>query len=343
MSGNRLDFSHLEPFYHVPDARLSEGITYVKETDTLLWVDIYRGLIHKLEDRNNIDVSYDCITIAPETYSQTSNLRHPEPSCKESVGVVFPVINGDAKQITDVLFASKFGIGKTSFRDKTWEYILLYTSCPEISEERALRLRSNDGNVSPCGEYLLVGLMNDFPYDVTDEGCIVRVSLNHPRKVEMFWERIKIPNAIHWSRNGDCTYVTDSLDFAIWKLDAKTGERTRLIDVKKYNPDFDSPEPDGSAINHVSSTLFVAVWSTAKIQEYSIESGRLIREFILPSSTPKVSCCVIVGPDLYVTTGNAKTPNGPETTVDSVGGSIFKIPNAVEISHNESSKNQLVW
>lgn len=40
----------LKPYYHVPGAIHSEGITFVKETGTLLWVDIFKGEVHKVED-----------------------------------------------------------------------------------------------------------------------------------------------------------------------------------------------------------------------------------------------------------------------------------------------------
>lgn len=332
------NFSELKPFYHVPDARLSEGVTYVKETDSLLWVDIYKGLIHKIE-LSNLENSYEVIQISPETYNEAAVLAHPDPDCKESVGAIFPIVNKN-NVISDLLFASKFGIGKTSFDGKQWEYLVLYTSCAEITPQRSQRLRSNDGNVSPCGKYLFVGLMNDFPYEVTNEGCIVRVSLNHRKTVEMFYENIKIPNAIHWDPKGDYTYVTDSLEFVIWRIDNKTNEKVKLIDIKKNNPGVDSPEPDGSAINHASNNLFIAVWSTNKIQEYSLQTGVLLAEYVLPKSTPRVSCCAIVGADLYVTTASGKKPNGPEDTIDTIGGCIYKLPDIVRPPLEESSKKQ---
>ena len=40
----------LKPYHHVAGAIHSEGITFVKETNTLLWVDIFKGEVHKVED-----------------------------------------------------------------------------------------------------------------------------------------------------------------------------------------------------------------------------------------------------------------------------------------------------
>lgn len=346
-----VDFTHLKPYYHVPDARLSEGITYMNETKTLVWVDIYKGQVHKVEHLKKPETSHDYISIGLDNYKSDAHIKYPYPeSSKESIGVVFPLVEDEhAEQIQRVLFASKYGIGRASFVTKEWEYIVLYTQCAEITKERALRLRSNDGNVSPCGHYLYVGLMNDFDYPVTDEGCIVRVHL-HNKTVEMLWDRIKIPNAIHWNEKGDTTYITDSLAFTIWEYNERTREKKPLIDVKSAkNESFESPEPDGSAIDLLNNRLYVSVFSTAKVQEFSLHDGKLLKEYLLPPNTPNITCCVIAGNDLYVTTGNKDIQAGPEASSDSRGGAIYKLPNVVQVATQSkllefvSSKRQPVF
>lgn len=327
------DFRQIKPYYHVPDARLSEGITYVNETKTLLWVDIYKGEVHKVEHIRNPETSHDYIEIGLDNYRANAAIKYPYPdAAKESIGAVFPLVDEEESDcVNRVLFASKYGIGKASFASKEWEYIALYRDCPELAEDRALRLRSNDGNVSPCGRYLYVGLMNDFDQPLKDEGCLVRVHLPD-KHVEMVWDRIKIPNAIHWDDTGTM-YFTESLEYTIWQYNEKTKEKRALINVKNANnQSFESPEPDGSALDLLNHRLYVCVFSTAKIQEFSLKNGSLIKEYLLPPCTPRLTSCAIAGNDLYVTTANEDVQRGPQACDDRRGGSIYKLPNVVQVA-----------
>lgn len=346
-----VDFTKLKPYYHAPGARLSEGITYMNETKTLVWVDIYKGEVHKVEHIQKPETSHDYINIGLDNYKSNAHIKYPHPeAAKETIGVVFPLVEKEqTDHIERVLFASKYGIGRASFVTKEWEYIVLYTDCPDIAQDRALRLRSNDGNVSPCGHYLYVGLMNDFEYPLKDEGCIVRVHLRN-KTVEMIWDRIKIPNAIHWNEKGDTCYITESLEYTIWALNEKTGEKNPLIDIKSSNNEsYDSPEPDGSAMDHLNNRLYVCIFSTGKIQEYSLHDGKLLKEYLLPPQTPNITCCAIAGNDLYVTTGNQHVDKGPEASSDKRGGSLYKLPNVVPFATEStliefvSSKRQPIF
>ncbi|QLL32163.1 hypothetical protein HG536_0C03320 [Torulaspora globosa] len=345
------DFRQIKPYYHVPDARLSEGITYVNETKTLLWVDIYKGEVHKVEHIRNPETSHDYVEIGLDNYRANAAIKYPYPgSAKESIGAVFPLVDEEeSDRINRVLFACKYGIGKASFASKEWEYIALYRDCPDLPEDRALRLRSNDGNVSPCGRYLYVGLMNDFDRPLKDEGCLVRVRLSD-RRVEMVWDRIKIPNAIHWNEKGDTMYFTESLEYTIWQYNENTKEKKPLIDIKHANnQSFESPEPDGSAIDLLNHRLYVCVYSTAKVQEFSLKDGSLLKEYLLPPYTPRVTSCAIAGNDLYVTTANEDVEHGPQGCNDGRGGSIYKLPNVVQVATQSallefvSSKRQPIF
>lgn len=346
-----VDFTGLKPYYHVPDARLSEGITYINETKTLVWVDIAKAEVHKVEHIHNPETSHDYINIGLDNYKSGARIKYPHPEAsQESIGVVFPLVDeAHDNSIERVLFASKYGIGRASFVTKEWEYLVLYTACADISDDRALRLRSNDGNVSPCGHYMYVGLMNDFDYPLKDEGCIVRVHL-HKKTVEMVWDRIKIPNAIHWNEKGDTSYVTDSLEFKIWSFKEETRSKQTLIDIKRSNnQSFDSPEPDGSAIDLLNNRLYVCIFSASKIQEFSLTDGTLLKEYLLPPQTPNVTCCAIAGNDLYVTTGNQEVKKGPGASSDTRGGCLYRLSNVVPFTPTSkvlefvSSKRQPVF
>ncbi|EJS44826.1 YBR053C [Saccharomyces arboricola H-6] len=329
----------LKPYYRVPGAIHSEGISFVKETGTLLWVDIFKGQVHKVEDIEHPESSHSSFSITRANYGKNSSVGYPPnpDNLKESMGCIFPIFNGASQhEIKQVLFGSKFGIGRLDFTTGEWEYVILYSNCPDLSTDRAYKLRSNDGNVSPDGKYIYVGLMSDFPFELEPIGCLLRVDLL-AQEVELVWNCLLIPNAIHWDESDQKTvYVTDSLNFTIWKCPGgDLLKREELIDVKNSNnQSFESPEPDGSAIWFSKGThsgyLFIAVWSTCKVQMFDLAHGKLLKEFILPKSTPRVSCCCFVGKDLFVTTANAEINDAIRRNTDKNGGCIYRIPNALD-------------
>ncbi|CAI1911085.1 hypothetical protein SEUBUCD646_0D02640 [Saccharomyces eubayanus] len=330
----------LKPYFQVPGAIHSEGITFVKETNTLLWVDIFKSEVHKVEDIEHPESSHSSFSVTRANYSKDSSVEYPPnpEDLKESVGCIFPLFGGASQdKIEHVLFGSKFGIGRLDFTNGEWEYLILYSQCSDLSSDRAYKLRSNDGNVSPDGKYLYVGLMSDFPFKLEPIGCILRVDLL-AQEVEMVWNCMLIPNAIHWDKSDEKSmYVTDSLNFTIWKCPGgDLLKREELIDVKNSNnQSFESPEPDGSAIwfskdGKHSGYLFIAVWSTCKVQMFDLVNGKLLKEFILPKSTPRVSCCCFVGKDLFVTTANAKINDAVGFNFDKIGGCIYRIPNVLD-------------
>lgn len=337
-------YQELQPFYHVADARLSEGLTYIKETDTLLWVDIYRGEIHRLDSVSaSGTANHKVFNVSQSTYSSGAAIKYPKTPTplRESVGCIFPVITDG--QVDTVLFGSKFGVGRCQFSSGEWEYLTLYSRCPELaSGDRWLDLRSNDGNVSPDGKSLYVGVMCDFHVPMQDIGAIVRVDLVGsaalPLPVHLVIDRVKIPNAIHWNSAGTKMYWTDSLHFCLWEQDGDdSSTKKKLIDVQRHNPEFESPEPDGSATDLVNNVVYVCVWSTHKVQKYSLEDGTLLHEYVLPQSTPRISSCCFVGRDLCITTANLDIEQGSSASGDSVGGCIYKLTDVLDSSTDVGS------
>lgn len=352
----------LTPLFQPPtDARLTEGITYCGETDTLYWIDIYKAQIHRIQNFQkdpppfSFESNYDFVTISQENYNESIfGVPYPREysQYKESIGVIFPNDNSDSHLI---YFGSKFGIGRYDYKTSQWGYMILYSSCEEIGPY-SYRLRSNDGNVTPDGKYIVVGLMEDFMYDASrsKKGCVIRVDLVS-KKIEMMVSGLKIPNAIHWSQDCSKMYITDSLNFTIWEYeyDEMVGRlvlphrRRALIDIRRYNTEFESPEPDGSDIDLTNGLLYVSVWSTSQIQVYDIQTGELVKRYLLPLSTPRISCCCLVGNDLLVTCANQyitddeRLKNGLANK-DTEGGCIYRIENVTQdMSPTRSSKRTL--
>ncbi|CAL9736102.1 cell growth-regulated gene 1 protein [Monosporozyma servazzii] len=338
----------IQPFFHHEDARLTEGISLAAETDILYWVDIYKAQIHRIQNYSQVKDSsakkdnYDFVTISTQNYNETLfNVSYPKEhsNFKESIGVIFPNDDPETKHL--IYFASKFGIGQFNFKTGEWGYIVLYSSCP-ILKPYSHKLRSNDGNVTRDGKYIIVGLMEDFMFDAgnSDLGCVLKIDLTN-RTIEVLINGLKIPNAFHWNKDNTKMYVTDSLNWTIWEYayDSKQNklinseDRRALFDIKKFNSDFESPEPDGSAIDLTNGLIYVCLWSTSQIQAYDLETGNLVKKFLLPSSTPRISCCCFAGNDLLVTSANIYVSDDEQKgneQKDIKGGCLYRIPDAAQ-------------
>ncbi|CCK72172.1 regucalcin KNAG_0J00900 [Huiozyma naganishii CBS 8797] len=327
-----IDCRDAVPLYHHPDARLTEGVTYIAETDTLYWVDIFKAEVHRVRDlqgdpAHTFAEKHTVFTASRGTYSKDANaVPYPDSEMGESIGVVFP----DHKDSNVVYFAAKFGIGRVDLSRDHWEYLVLYEWCPELTLDRVRKLRSNDGNVSPCGKYIFVGIMRDFPYPVDDSGCILRVSLE-TRTLEIVWDHIRIANSLHWNSQEDRMYITDSLAFCLWECPYDTATATldrtaatKQIDIRANTPErFVSPEPDGSQLDPQTGLLYVCVWSTGSVQVYDTRNGKFLARILLPENTMRASCCCLVGDKLYVTTANEDIDNPTAATADPHGGCLY--------------------
>lgn len=311
------DYSQVMPFRHEDGARLSEGVTYDIRNDRLLWVDIYNSEIHAIDN-----VSRD------GREGRHMKIKIKGSQGRDSVGVVFLTTD---PQI--ILFGGKDGIGRWVVGTYEWDYVVRYDACPELAcdPDRLKRLRPNDGNTTRDGKYILIGLMNDFNYDVKEvDGCIVRICIVNGT-VDMIWDQIAIANAVHWDRDENYVFITDSLQHTIWRCpwDRKTDsldkhKRQEWIDFKSHNKGFDSPEPDGSDMDIKHNLLYVSVWSTHRVQVYDItKENKLVQEIILPVTTPRGSCCCLAGSDLYVTTANNEISDEP--VQKGQGGSLFRL------------------
>lgn len=324
MQSNKLDYSRAEPFIAVPDAVLSEGVLYVSPARTLMWVDIYRAKVY----RRRLDTG-------------ATDVFHAQGS--GSVGAVFPILKRDSKgssskdgtEVEEFLFAAKEGIAHGRFGG-SWEYIVKYSESG-LDSERLKRLRSNDGNVRD--DDLYIGLINDFDQEMTDEGVILKINLVS-KKIDVFWPRITIPNSIYWV--GEYMFVTDSMNACIWRTKKGFQEREKFIDVSQYStsPEGNIPEPDGSCLSANSELLFVSVWGHAKVQVFSTRDGTLLGEILLPKETPRVSCCALVGSDLFVTTGSEHLGTG-KIGQPSKGGCLYRLSNVILDSDDFSTRGTI--
>lgn len=325
------DYSDVKRFYHVPGARLTEGVTYDARVDRLLWVDIYLAEIHVINKVSE-----------PDYANRHQSIVIKGSSNREAIGVVFLTEDPDV-----VLFGGRNGIGKWVIGSDKWEYVVLYEACKELTAERLERLRSNDGNVTFDGEYIFIGLMDEWAYDLTiDDGCIVKINVKKGT-VELAWDKIAIANAIHWDKNQNFIFITDSSSHCIWRApynkETYTIDKSKKelwIEFKQFNQDFASPEPDGSDLDIENNLLYVAVWSTHRIQVFDLSKpNKLVQEFAIPVETSRTSCCCLAGKDLFITTGNDEINENP---LSGPGGVMYRLKNVATTTNTTvSSKSYL--
>ncbi|KAH3676009.1 hypothetical protein WICMUC_002305 [Wickerhamomyces mucosus] len=313
------DFTHLEPFIKNYKGKLTEGITYNPSNNTLLWVDIIKGEIHRViltkDDKGE------------RSYSNHQHFVIPN----ETIGVIYLTTNDDI-----VLVGSQFGIAEYHFSSEKFQYKLRYDSQDVFkSSDGTYKLRSNDGGVDSNGN-IWQGLMGNFTIGPIDDGSLVKITPNGDfKKVE----KSLIPNGINWSKDGKTLYWTSSLELTIYKFDydpinQEISNKTPFINFKQVFPDFDSPEPDGFTLNS-KDEIYTVVWSTSSVVHFNT-NGEVIEIFKLP--TNRVSCCFF-GPDneLFINTANINLENDEPN--DDLGGSIFRL----KIDDEGITKNKLKY
>ncbi len=185
------------------------------------------------------------------------------------------------------------------------------------------KFRTNDGGVSPSGDYWF-GTM---AWDMADgPGRICTVSPDG--KFQERFDGIGIPNTFCWSQDGNRFYLSDSLKGKIFTHQYRHG----LVDNKPAEILVDlgdvGGEPDGGAIDF-HDNLWVAIWGKSEVRAYSCE-GALVYRVKLP--VPNVSSCCFGGINLdwlFVTSARVGLEsNELESYPDS--GSVFLLKSPVK-------------
>ncbi|SCU91701.1 LAFA_0F05292g1_1 [Lachancea sp. 'fantastica'] len=315
-----------KPYIHDYGARLSEGITYLRESQTLFWVDIFLSEIHFVTDINDPKASHKVIKINASNYTGVYPYSTKLP---ERVGAVFPVDSPTG--VKEVFFAGKYGIGHLWLESSQWSYQVLFSSSKNVSDKDWERLRSNDGNVAPNGD-IYIGVMNDFHIGVDTqkeaEGCLFRVNLKH-KSIELVLDHLHIPNSINWNQTTDTLYLNDTMAFKVWQMPYVNGtpqpeEKKVFIDFTPINKDVELPQPDGSVVDPRDGFSYCCVFSSHKLQVFD-PKGQLQRELVFPQTPNMTCCCIGPGGDVFVTTASLDVEHGK-----SVGpsGALYRVSGA---------------
>lgn len=252
--------------------RLLEQITYNPSNDSLLWVDIIAGEVHR---------------VIANDWSTHEFLKWKG---KDSAGCVLLTQDDD-----EVIVCGKYGLAKGNFKKGSLEYF------KKFDFDNGERLRSNDGYVDPWGNIWL-GIMNDFQYDVKPEGKLIRI------KPDLSWEVMvdesNISNGTTFSTDHKRFYWTDSLNHKVWIFDYVNDNITnkrQFVDTRALTNT--NGEPDGLTITD-KNEIYQAFWGQSKVLKYSSD-GKLLDEFVLPAE--RISSVTIGGKDnniLFVTTAH---------------------------------------
>ncbi|KAK6464158.1 Gluconolactonase putatively [Scheffersomyces coipomensis] len=309
--------------------RLTEGITYNPKNNTLLWVDIIAGEVHR-------------VVLNDEPFKTHEFLKWESP--EESIGAITLTSDNDI-----ILICGKYGVAKGNFKTRDpIEYFLKY---PLQSKDEALRLRSNDGIIDPWGN-LWIGLMNDFNITtkegVKPEGYLYKINYED-LSIETMIDKTLISNGLAFSEDGKTFYWTDSLTFTIWKFDYdyKTNtlsNKSSHVAIKSdIFPEFESPEPDGLTMTK-NEEIYSAVFSTNSVIHVN-KQGELLDKIEIPAQ--KLTCVISGGKDndeLFITTGH-KDLLDKDAIIDAkdvsgdLGGFLFKVK--LDKSINGQTKN--IW
>lgn len=268
------------------NCKLSEGPVYDDIDNSLLWVDIIKSNVHRL---------------------YLEDLRHEEFSIpNESVSCIY-LIEGETNLI---YIAAKRGIGLFDFNANKFTYVIYYP----VSDSK---LRSNDGILDPKSRSILIGLMGNFDHGPINEGKLYKINLQD-KSFQTLESNVLISNGINFTKDHKNLYWTSSLEFKIYKFDYdlqtnSISNKVEFIDIKKFFPEFDSPEPDGFTITD-NNEILTAVWSTNSIAHFD-SNGELIKIYKFPVN--KISSVCFGGlnyDDIFVTSAFDEDE----------GGSIYK-------------------
>ncbi|EAZ63512.2 Gluconolactonase putatively involved in growth regulation [Scheffersomyces stipitis CBS 6054] len=293
--------------------RLTEGVTYNPANDTLIWVDIIVGEVHRVKlSSEAADKEHEVIK-----WGQSG----------ESIGAIGLTTKNDV-----ILVCGKYGVALGDFTTGKIEYFFKYPY--DVTKQQ--RLRSNDGIVDPWGN-LWIGVMNDFPVTfkegVRPEGKLFRID-HKDLSITTMVDDTLIANGLAFSEDGKKLFWTDSLTFTNWQFDYDyatntLSNRRPFIEAKKFFPDEASPEPDGFTMTK-DGHIYHAVFSTSTVIHVDA-NAQLVSKIQLPAS--RITCVTSGGKyndELFITTAHLQLDDfnatiDPKDTNGDLGGFLYRV------------------
>ncbi|AEO69268.1 ae68128b-f1d3-4f83-afb8-e55294260b0f [Thermothielavioides terrestris] len=281
---------HASDPYLEPRCSLGEGPYYEPATNTLRFVDIIKKQLHT-------------VSLA-EGPSSLKTLQFDE-----AVTVTADIDGRDPQEA--LLIGAKQGLAVLDRQTGKYEYVT------KFGQEKAERIRSNDGTVDPNGRFWL-GTMTDFgmgPFQ--PEGSLYRFA-QAGTPPERILSGLMIPNSVGFSPDGRTMYFTHSTarEVLAWDYDPADGSLSNQRVFYRH----DGPgEPDGFRVD-TDGNLWHAVYGESRVLKIT-PAGQLVGEVRIP--TRNATCCELVGGgELVITTAGDDEGEGESKRL---GGSVFKV------------------
>lgn len=277
-----------EPFVET-HCSLGEGPYYEPATNTLRFVDIIKQQLHTVS--------------LSEGPSSLKTLQF-----QEAVTVTADIEGRDPQE--SLLIGAKQGLAILDRKTGKYEYVT------KFNDERADRIRSNDGAVDPNGRFWL-GTMTDFNKgEFQPEGSLYRFAQSSP--AERTRSGLTIPNSVGFSPDGRTMYFTHSTaqEVIAWDYDPTNGS---LSNERVFYRHEGTGDPDGFRVD-TEGNLWHAVYGESRVLKISPE-GKLVGEVIIPTRN---ATCTDLTPEGELLITTAGDDNG-EGESKRLGGAVFRI------------------
>ena len=247
-------------------AHHAEGPVWDHTRAELLWVDIYRGLVH----RARWDVVARCLRIE-HTYS-----------AGQAVGAVVPCANAEQGWAA----ATEFGFCRLR-TDGTFQVL----AEPERGHRPATRM--NDGKCDPRGRFWAGSMAHDRTRGAGTLHCLSG-GVSRPALGQ-----VTISNGMAWPSADELLYIdtpTQRVDRLRVTADGYIASREGAFEI---GPELGAP--DGMALD-VAGCMWIAMWGAGAALRFT-PAGEVIARIAVPAR--QVSSCCFGGPDLrtlFITT-----------------------------------------
>ena len=247
-------------------AILGEGPVWDIERQTLFWVDI-EGC--KLQEYN----------------PSSGKNRHWQ--FDEMIGAAVPMKMGT------LLLALESGLA-------TFDCDLNKLNKIPVLENKAPKIRFNDGKVGPKGNFWIGTMHKEF---LSQTGNLYRVSKNLNTSIAI--PKTTISNGMAWSSDLKKFYYIDSPTFEVKAYDFDANSGTILNQKSQFTIPREHGSPDGMCID-ADDMLWIAHWGGHCIRRWNPETGEVLQKISVPA--PHVTSCCFGGKDLktmYITTARS--------------------------------------
>ncbi|XP_064626760.1 regucalcin-like isoform X2 [Lineus longissimus] len=271
---------------------VGEGPHWVESTQSLLYVDIADGDIHRWDSKTNND---EKVTMGTH------------------VGFVIPHSNGGYVA----------GVGKKIVHFQ-WDSPQQGKVIAEVDKDQPIN-RFNDAKCDRKGRLFAGTMMIDDAHSdqVPDSGNLYR--LDGDGSLTLLKDKVFISNGLAWSLDNKTMYYIDSMPYPsrlyAFDYDVDTGnianQRT-LLTYDKENGILDGMTMDSDG------NLWVAIFGASKIIHVDSKTGSILREVVLPAKN--ITSCCFGGKnydELYAT--SCVFDGGNPRDMDPLAGSVFRI------------------